>query len=146
MHPRILFLSLSLVWISSSSCTETATTLATLAAYDEIAEDQEPKSPSKPILGGMIVLIEPCEFEIGIASSDPDGFIVSFRQTGGSMPPGYSTAIEDSDPSSPGVYAMISGPPVSAGSWTAYFVAVDNEGRESPVKDVPFICGEKSGS
>jgi len=38
-------------------------TMANMARYNEIQEEQEPKSPSKPVLGGMIVLMEPCEFK-----------------------------------------------------------------------------------
>lgn len=125
------------------NCTDPAT-LATLAAYEEIREDQDPKSPSKPVVGGMIALVEPCEFDVGLASSDADGFVAGFRQRGGELPPGYTMTVEDSAPPTPGVVGRFKGPPVNAGRWTSSFAAVDNEGRESPAMEVLFVCAEKT--
>jgi len=127
------------VFALAAGCADPAV-IAGLAIYDEIT-DKDDKSPSSPVIGDWGPLLEPCEFDFGMVSTDPDGFITGFRQTGGEMPPGYSMSLESTDLSSPNVTGRLQGPAVAAGNWTAYFAAVDNDGRESEPREVPFICG-----
>lgn len=118
-------------------------TLATMAAVDEIWGDEESNSPSDIIITGMFIQTDPCQFDLDLVSSDDDGHVADFRQTQGNLPPGYSMTVEEGDVSDPSVSAGINGPPVNAGYWTAFFVAVDNEGNESSEKEVLFICDER---
>jgi len=139
MHHRALLLSIMLALVAVMGCEE----LVTLA-LDEIREEEELTSPSGVLLFGVLALTEPCQFEITLIGTDDNGYITDFRQTGGDLPPGHSMAIEEGNVSEPDVIALITGPPVNAGRWTAYFVAIDNEGYESPEKDVPLTCVQRT--
>ncbi len=113
-----------------------------LEGDDEGYPGSDEGKPAPPVIVGPRILTAPCEFSAGLASSDVDGHVVDFRQTGGVLPPEYSFVIENNNPENPNVSARLKGPPVDPGSWESFVVAVDNDGKESHVKSVALTCQE----
>jgi len=110
---------------------------------DVATDDYEvEQKPSRPTFAGWRPLVEPCEFHFDLRSSDPDGFVAGFRQIRGEMPPGCIMSLAKIDASTQDVVGRIRGPAVDAGRWSAYFVAVDDDGHESLTREVPFVCVE----
>jgi hypothetical protein len=95
--------------------------------------------PAPPVIGGFWMLTAPCKFSLGLASTDVDGHVVDFRQTGGVLPAGYSLVVSGD----PDVSGRVDGPPVGPGSWEYFVVAIDNEEKESEVTRGELSCKER---
>jgi hypothetical protein len=128
------------LWLSISiaGCA-TDPTAVVIAAATQDTED-EPNPPSRPSVTGWQELVEPCTFDFGLESSAGDFVVVDYRLADGGMPPGYSIAVVRGENLAADAKARLKGPPVSAGRWTASFVAADIFGNESEAREISFIC------